>query len=46
MHLVSAMQRRLEGFYTDLAGARRPRPGPTREELIELIEAAVPREPV
>jgi 2-polyprenyl-6-methoxyphenol hydroxylase-like FAD-dependent oxidoreductase len=36
----AAMQQRLQGFYADLAGAGRPRPGPSREELLDIMTAA------
>ena len=34
------MQRRLEAFYDDLKAAGRPRGGPTRDKLIEVMAAA------
>ena len=36
------MQRRLEAFYAALSAAGRPRPGPSRDELLELIATAAP----
>jgi len=35
-----AMQARLEAFYADLAAAGRPRSGPSRDELVEIITDA------
>lgn len=35
-----AMQVRLESFYADLASANRPRPGPSRDELLDVVAAA------
>jgi hypothetical protein len=40
-----AMQRRLERFYSDLATAARPRPGPARDELLAVMAAAVLDQP-
>jgi 2-polyprenyl-6-methoxyphenol hydroxylase-like FAD-dependent oxidoreductase len=39
------MQRRLERFYSDLAAAARPRPGPARDELLAVMAAAVSDQP-
>ena len=36
-----AMQVRLEAFYADLASANRPRPGPSRDQLLDVMAAAV-----
>jgi hypothetical protein len=35
-----AMQQRLEGFYAELAAANRPKPGPSRDELVEVMTSA------
>jgi 2-polyprenyl-6-methoxyphenol hydroxylase-like FAD-dependent oxidoreductase len=35
------MQQRLERFYSDLAAAGRPRPGPPRDELLAVMAAAL-----
>jgi 2-polyprenyl-6-methoxyphenol hydroxylase-like FAD-dependent oxidoreductase len=35
------MQRRLEAFYADLAASGRPRNGPPRDELLEVMTAAI-----
>ncbi len=37
----AAMQRRIERIFADLRSTPRPRPGPTRDELLEVIRAAV-----
>jgi hypothetical protein len=37
----TAMQERIERVYAEMVAAGRPRPGPSRDELLEVIERAV-----
>lgn len=36
-----AMQERIEQIFADLRATPRPRPGPSRDELIEVMRAAL-----